>query len=419
MNNSDKYDEVGELFRQKLETHRTLVDGNDWHEIERRLNKPKNKAVMWFLRNGAMAAAATIAALLIISRLTSDETAVIDVSLQAALEETQKVVPAETAEIKRVDILKPADAPFNGTLAVFQVPDADDDAEEPNIDNAELTTAQWEWESDEKETRETAVKILVAEAEQDWEMTRLALLLPEENTAVKRERRWLFAAAFGMGGSYSENFANDNTPTVNEPQKPLTSKGSGNVYASNMAHNIRSFDFMFKEDFTNITHRQPLSLGITARKSFGKNAGIESGLIYTNLSSRFEWTESGTDYGAHQNLHYIGIPVNMAVYLWNSNPNWRIYLSGGFTVEKGLRAVYSQGTRWGNEIRNTTVKKSSIDGLQLSLNSAFGVNYRLDKRWGVYFEPRVGYSLDSNQPVSIRTEYPLHLGINFGLNYEL
>ena len=414
MNDSDKYDELGELFRQKLETHRMLVDGNDWYEIERRLNKPKNKAAVWLLRNGAVAAAATIAAFLIVSRLTSDETAVIDVSLQAALEETQKIVPAETAEIKRIDILKPADNPFNGTLAVFQVPD--NYAEELNIDAAE-PVAQWEWETDEKETRETTVKILVAEAEPDWEMPQLAVLLPEENTAAKRESRWLFAASFGMNGSHSDSF--DNQPVPAPASKPFGSKSSGNEYANTMAYNIRSFDFMSKSDFRNITHNPPLSLGITARKSLGKNAGIESGLIYTYLSSRFEWTEWGTDYDANQSLHYIGIPVNMVAYLWNSNPNWRIYLSGGFTVEKGLRAVYSQGEQRGNEIYNTTVKKSSIDGFQWLLNSSMGINYRLEKRWGIYFEPRVGYSFDNNQPISIRTEYPVYFGINLGLNYEL
>ena len=168
-------------------------------------------------------------------------------------------------------------------------------------------------------------------------------------------------------------------------------------------------------DFSNITHRPPFSFGITARKSLGKSGGLESGLAYIYLASRYEWS----GYNVHQGLHYVGIPVNMVVYLWKSNPNWRIYLSGGCMVEKGLRGIYRQERMREGEHRITTVKSSSINGWQWSLNSALGVNYRLEKGWGIYFEPCVGYSLDCNQPVSIRTETPVYFGINLGLNFEL
>jgi len=71
-----------------------------------------------------------------------------------------------------------------------------------------------------------------------------------------------------------------------------------------------------------------------------------------------------------------------------------------------------------SEILETSVK-SSIDKLHYSTNSSLGVSYRFDKRWGIYFEPRLGYSFKNDQPVSVRTEYPVYFGINLGLNYEL
>ena len=141
---------------------------------------------------------------------------------------------------------------------------------------------------------------------------------------------------------------------------------------------------------------------------------METGLVYTYLASHFEWS----CHDVHQSLHYLGIPINMVVYLWNSKPNWRIYLSGGFMAEKGLRAVYRQERQIQSEHRITTVR-SSIDGLQWSLNGGLGVNYRFEKGWGIYFEPRAGYSFDNNQPISIRTEWPVYFGIHLGLNYQL
>jgi len=138
-------------------------------------------------------------------------------------------------------------------------------------------------------------------------------------------------------------------------------------------------------------------------------------LVCTCLISNFNWL--GHD--VRQSLHYVGIPVNMVVYMGNnSKRNWHFYISGGFMVEKGVRAVYRQERLTSYEHRITTVRRS-IPNLQWSLNGAFGINYRLEKGWGIYFEPRAGYSFDCNQPVSVRTEYPLHFGINLGLSYEL
>jgi hypothetical protein len=150
---------------------------------------------------------------------------------------------------------------------------------------------------------------------------------------------------------------------------------------------------------------------------FFRNVGVESGLVYTYLRSDFKWSKTA-DYNSYQNLHYIGIPVNLTVYFGENKSGLRVYLSGGFTVDKCVRAVYSQDEQMWNQTRNTTVK-SSISGLQYSANGAMGVNYRLEKGFSIYFEPRIGYWFKSSQPISIRTESPVSFGINLGLNYEL
>ena len=421
MENSNKLDVLGELFHKKLENHRILADADSWDEIESRLAKPKNKAIIWLWSYGTVAAAATIAALLIINSLTPDEAPVMEVSLQVAQDETQKVMPAEITEIKQIEILKPADTPVNRPLAVFQP--SDTDVERLTADTLEPIA---QWESNEIENPEIAVaeqeKILIAEAEQQREIPRFDLLFMEEKTTTDRDRRWSLAAAFGSG-SYSDNISNlPEKQAYNNgvPPKYLDSgiKGGGNDYAAELALSVPSFNHMSIDNFTNISHRPSLSFGITAHKNLGKYGGIESGLVYTYLASQFEWSEWGANYNANHSLYYVGVPVNMAVYLWNANPNWRIYFSGGFMAEKGIRAIYRQERRLGNETLSTNVKRS-VDGLQWSLNSSLGLNYRFEKRWGVYFEPRLGYYFDCNQPISVRTEYPVYFGINLGLNYEL
>lgn len=61
--------------------------------------------------------------------------------------------------------------------------------------------------------------------------------------------------------------------------------------------------------------------------------------MYTYLSTTFK---RGGDCPSEvkSSLHYLGIPLNLVVYVWK-NQRWNVYLSGGFMMEKGLQAVYS------------------------------------------------------------------------------
>ena len=419
MTDYNEYDALGELFRQRLENHRMSVDGNGWNKIKRRLGKQKNKAMIWLWRIGAVAAAASVAALVIFNR-TPEHTDVKVVS--------QQITPQETGTAHRE------------TIPVATKPESDALAQ-ANRAKDEFHAAQFQQKETENQTTvpfftDLAENFAEGSAVQDWlieddtpevaqmvkEIPKLDIslfedLFEDDETDAKRTGKWLLAAAFGTGGG--NNSFNMNTDMHNPlapsmfPEMGLS--GSDNKYAANMSGSIRPFHEMNRNEFSNINHRPPFSFGLTARKSLGKYVGVESGLIYTCLSSQYKWS----GYDVHQSLHYVGIPVNMSVYLWHANPNWRIYLSGGAMAEKGLRGIYRQEMRMGNEHRTTTVKRSAIDGMQWSLNGALGVIYRLEKGFGIYLEPRVGYSFDCNQPVSIRTEWPVYFGINVGLNYEL
>ena len=427
MTGNSEYDALGELFRRKLENHRTPVNVDDWNDIERRMGHRMNKSVIWMWISGAMTAAATIAALLMMGRPATDNTT--DVAM---------IQKFNDSKIQQFD---------DSTIPGFQdsrIPGFQD-SRIPGFQDSKIDSGQV---SDDSVTQLLSYSVTQSFNDsvthlfndsvnqsfndsviEEKEIPKLDVSLvadnPEEDeTDTKKTEKWLLAAAFGTGGNADNSFSaasnsfsigfNDATQS---PSVKLDFSGN-NEYAVNRSNNIISFDNKAPKDFSNISHRPPFSFGLTARKNLGKRGGVESGLVYTYLASRFKWSE-WTGYEVQQNLHYVGIPVNMVVYLWNSKPNWRIYLSGGFMVEKGLRAIYRQERQWRNETQTTTVKTSSIDGWQWSLNSALGVNYRLEKGWGVYFEPRVGYSFDCNQPVSIRTESPVYFGVNLGLNFEL
>ena len=431
MTENSKYDALGELFHRKLEHHQISVDNNGWNEIEQRLNKSKNKAVIWLWLSGA--AAAVTAALLIINLPTANETTAVVASQQIIPEETgianhEATLIAPVQETTNIDVVMLAGATAKNNV---QNPSKDNNVQEQNTTDNQgviqlLPSTDSQVRFDDSAVAENNQELPTEEYKPlettpESEIPKLNIWLTEEETVAKRDKKWLFAAAFGMGGAESLQNTQESPIAGNvSVAKESDSKGFyNNSYAAEMSYNVRSFDYLSKNDFNNVNHNLPLSFGLTARKSLGKKGGVETGLVYTNLESRFEWSEWGTTYDARQTLHYVGVPVNLVIYILDTSPNWRIYLSGGFAVEKGLRATYRQKSQWRNQNQTTTVKKSSIDGLQWSLNSALGVNYKIEKGWGIYFEPRVGYSFDCNQPASIRTESPVYFGINLGLNYEL
>ncbi len=436
--NHNEYDAIGELFRRKLEDHRMPVDGNGWDEIKRRLGKRKKPKALWLWSAGAMVTAAAIALLFIVNQPDTGNTDIIPVSQQVAQEETispkHETTPAvprqEDKGQKQADVanflIKPTNDHVYSTLpgtdqtsktdvvALLEPENMEHQAFDPGTIDQDGTPIVMPGNNQEKQPEED--KPIVAQTESDVPKLDVSLVedRPDEEPVEKESKEWLLAAAFGTGGYTEGPGGYDNYPDQMQSSSPEKSLSGNNSYAANLSNNIRSFDNMTKNDFSNIDHRPPLSFGITARKKLGKFGGVESGLVYTYLSSRLEWG----NYDVHQRLHYLGIPVNMVVYLWSSKPNWRIYLSGGVMVEKGLRAIYTQQERGQNGLIHTTIVKSSIDGWQWSVNSALGINYRFDKGFGIYFEPRVGYSFDNDQPISIRTEWPIYIGINLGLNYE-
>ncbi len=438
INHNEQHDALAELFRQQLEDHRLPVDDDGWSEIEQRLRGKRKTRVVWLWSAGAMAAAAAIALLVIINQPFSGDSNITVIPQIAVEQETmldhshEKVKndhdhgdghkshiisqntgtgepksPAVKANrtipiadpVKAIGLTRPTAIDSSGTTYKENTVSQIDQTNQPIVVKEDVQP-----EED---------KPVIAQVESDKPKLDVSLVEDrpeEEEPAAKGKNKWLLAAAFGTGG-YTDGLStgNDYSPIMADVQ----SFSGNNNYAAGLSGNIKSFTNMTEDDFSNISHLPPLSVGVTVRKNLGKFGGVESGLVYTYLSSQFEWS----GYDVHQKLHYLGIPVNMVVYLWNSNPNWRIYFSGGIMVEKGLRAMYTQEKIQAGEIRTTTVN-SSIDGLQWSLNGALGINYRFNKGIGIYFEPRVGYCFDNNQPISMRTEWPVFLGVNLGLNYE-
>ena len=317
MTGNNKYDNLGELFRQRLENHSLPLEVDVWENIEQRLNKrKKKKAVIWLWSSG-IAAAAAVALLLIIVR---PELRIENGELRVENEESGRQ-KAESGMQKA-----------EGGKAESEK--AEGEKAESRMQNEEPF-----YFCDEKsEILKDSFPIKGSDPELEKEIEKFKNSLIEDSynngTSQKKDSKWLLAAAFGTG-SYSDNNSSSLKNEMFDVSDGLTGHNS---YASKMSNIIQPFNEMSLNAFSDISHSPPLSFGLNVRKSFGKRLGLESGLVYTYLSSRFKWTNY-LDYVVYQRLHYLGIPVNLTVNIWNLRPDLRVYMSCGGIVEKGLQAI--------------------------------------------------------------------------------
>lgn len=146
-----------------------------------------------------------------------------------------------------------------------------------------------------------------------------------------------------------------------------------------------------------VHHRQPVRFGLSLRYRLTDRWSIESGLLYTHLSSDITTTVEGATTVTEQRLNYIGLPLNISYDLWK-NRSFGLYVTTGGTIEKQLEA-----SPW-----------------QFSINGAAGAEYKFTDILSLYAEPGLGYYFkDGSNTPTIYQDHPLNFNLSFGLRFNL
>ncbi|MCC8019345.1 MAG: outer membrane beta-barrel protein [Rikenellaceae bacterium] len=172
-----------------------------------------------------------------------------------------------------------------------------------------------------------------------------------------------------------------------------------------------------------LKHDLPLSFGASVSIGILERLSLETGLTYTYMRSKGETSvgSSGATSIMTQKLHYLGIPVKLKYDFFQSRVA-DLYVSGGGSLETLLSGKQSQTNRSASgSVSDTGVSTSlSTGSLQGSVGANAGVNFNLDRRFGLYIEPGIGYFFEnSNQPESYRTENPFNFTIKAGFRINL
>lgn len=157
-------------------------------------------------------------------------------------------------------------------------------------------------------------------------------------------------------------------------------------------------------------HHQPISVGMQVGFHLLPKLKLSTGLVYTKVSSDFISGVSDTRTVSTQDLHYIGIPLNLSYFVWEY---------------KGLHTYVTAGGEGAVNIKNHTetdgeVKESKRDKMQWSTNASVGIQYDFIPQLGVYVEPGMKYYFDNGSQIeNIFKDKKLNFNIQFGLRFNI
>lgn len=252
--------------------------------------------------------------------------------------------------------------------------------------------------------------------------------------AASSPKGWTF-------GLYAGNIFNGNTsatgglqmfsmPATRSDVSVNNNPGSGtfddymNHVASNAPYFRETADFTMFEKIaaenyqrptgTKMKHRFPLSAGVTVKKRISDRFSLESGLVYTFLSSELTAGE-GDYYKQEQRLHYLGIPVKVNYTIWKKD-RLSLYASAGAMAEMCVDGSLNTDYYLNNARQRKSKTDLDVDKVQFSALASLGVQYDIAKPVSIYAEPGIAYYFDDKSVVeTIRKEQPLCASVHFGV----
>jgi len=427
-NNRKNEDLFSQIFKEKLENHEMEVDDSVWSGIEHKMKNLHKKAIkpLWYWITGGVAA---IFLLLFIFNPFNDN------KLTDNLSQPKSTVSQETKSSKsnEIPIVHPkveeqsqklanvlndnkiidkniAKTAKNKQLQKSETSKVENLTSDENqsMNNKESENTLTFNEDEDKTQKEVSTdkndqKNISNQSFQSLqEYGAKNQNLVEVKKSSKKKAIFL-ALSFGWEGGFSSTSQN---------VKPAKSLQLNNFSLANEGVQTQYFNILNRKEYTQVRYNLPVSLSLTFFKPINESWGLESGLTYTYLSSDY-YRPGSISYHGNLQLHYLGIPLNARVILFNRR-EWNIYLSGGGMFEKGLHSTYRQETI-GEEMPSKIKVESSIEGFQWSLNGATGIDFKIQRNISLFVEPKITYYLQNNQPMSSRTEMPLNVGLNGGL----
>jgi len=426
--------EVRREIQSKLGDYRAPVPADGWDRIEQSLNAARNARTI--VRRRWYAASAVAAVILLVGGLlfvlpTSDEVALVSESSVSQTDSSHDSNPEVVFPKNAEQAVSPASVtPFRATNQIKKNPPPLTAYNKPDRNETWLQRGQTVLATPRRNIREEDFSSAVKKAgvlqatplaqdagvEEYITVGREQEGLRKDQDRGRADNRQIILAMSGRGGLTpfqqtvnspmtlrSAQYAENNPPLSDSKMLLTTNNTAGNV--------------------SEMEHDQPVSFGITVSKSLFNDLSLETGLIYTHLSSKVRNSSVNLQVQETQRLHYLGIPLNVNYNLF-SVKKVNVYASVGGMLEKDVYGEYRRKGVGVSPELNISSEEEEITRIsqrnpQISVNAGVGVSFPVYQDVKLYGKIGGAYYFDANNEYkTIYSDSKIVMDLSVGLRYE-
>jgi len=221
-------------------------------------------------------------------------------------------------------------------------------------------------------------------------------------------------------------------------------KANANLFSRNITHT--GGDLLFSKDIRSaemrellrnenkefkLEHSQPISFGITVSKQLTSRLSLETGLVYTRLSSKVT-SNSMFNLDETQKFDYLGVPLSLN-YTFYELGRTKFYLSAGGMIQKDISGKLVSNMNFSiADLQNADINSeifysepyyinNSIEQSrpQFSVFASLGVAYPIYRNLYLYGTVGGAYYFDAgNQYRTIFSDRKTQLDLNLGVKFD-
>ena len=428
MDKFNNNDPLKHFVKGKLANYKQEVPPNNWDRIEQTLfatQKTKVVYTKWFRSTIAVAAAAALIGVFFMIQNTNNVS-----PLQTAENKTEyksttnqkkeKPLISKQHPIKIKETTPPLYADNSSSIEQKTSVSLKKEEEQkllitsnniPHKEEQEEVASSSELSKEKKEStdldEETKQQML-----QDFinEGKRTTYITEEKKTTKKKTK---YGISLSGRSSFSGSQQSNLVPTTLRASldESYGSYTMGKMQASNEEENVSA------KSETN--HNQPISFGVLTSFNVTPKLQIETGLIYTYLSSETTNKAQGFINSEKVQFHYLGVPVNLNYTLLSVN-KLNIFVTAGAMIEKDIngKIKYNEEKNIASEMNsgytNEGSSKINQENPQFSLAGGVGINYPIYNKTNLFAKIGGRYYINANN------EYKTYYSDEkFGLDIQL
>ena len=423
MNNKENKDLFEQLVKRKLADYNAEVPVLGWEKLESSLlatQKTKVVRKKWIISSLSAVAAALIGVFFVFQNIdrdlpmqvsdhqvTKNEPIITDINESPSVEK-KGVTTKESSQILIADnisreLYKTTETDISITKEVEESFITSPDKEEIEIAEKALENKK-ETSTIDEEKKQQLIEDFINEGKR-------TLASSDETIKPKRKNR----NSISLTGQTGLSGSQQTTSTPNTLRSSLSE--TYGVYALNKM-SINNDEVEVKPE-SEINHTQPVSFGVLTSFGLTRKLQIETGLVYTYLSSQTQSQSADYNESEKVQFHYLGVPLNLNYNLLSVN-KLDMFVSVGAMIEKDIsgRINYNDEKKnpssFNSGYASNNSSKIKQHNPQFSISSGLGITYPIYERTNIFGKIGGRYNINANN--EFRTYYSDE---KFGLDIQL